>query len=138
MHIIDINIMKLSYIHSTIEDFLNLLSLCKKKDAKVDYAIINENKFFFPEGNFSCDIKNFPLINKDPNAGCSPVVCCANGNNYVLLKTAGKDFVMEQITSLVAFLLNLDKAFSNVRILDAKFDENSSTYLILFNGNSCN
>ena len=43
MHIIDINIMKLSYIHSTIEDFLKLLSLCKKKDAKIDYAIINKD-----------------------------------------------------------------------------------------------
>lgn len=138
MHIIDINIMKLSHVHSTIEDFLNLLSLCKGKNAEIDYAVINENTFFFPEGKFFCDIKNFPLVSKDPNAGCSPVICCASGNNYVLFKTRGTNFVMEQLTSLVAFLVNLDKAFNNVRILDAKFGENYSTYLVLFNGNTSN
>lgn len=130
--------MKLSYAHTTIKDFTNLLSLCKNKDSKVDYAIVNDNKFFFPESTFSCDIKNFPIIAKDPNAGCSPIICCADGNNYVMLKTVGTDFIMEQITSLAAFLLNLDKVFNNVRILDAEFNENSSTYLILFNGNTSN
>lgn len=138
MHVIDLNIMKLSRNKCTIEDFTRLLVLCESKQSNINYAVVNENKFYFPEDKFSCNMNLFPLVNKDPNGECSPIICCASGNNYVLLKATGEDFVLDQHTSITAFLLNLSEGYEDVRVLDAKFDDDSSVWLVVFNGSTSN
>jgi hypothetical protein len=130
--------MKLSGNNCTIADFMDLLSLCRSKEEKINYSVVNGNKFYHPEDKYFCDFNNFPIISKDPDAGCSPIICLASGNNYFLLKTWGKDFTLNQHSSVTAVLLNLGEHFSDVRILDAKFNDESSVYLIKFNGNSGN
>ena len=138
MHIIDINIMNLSSNYCDISDFRRVLSLCEKKDLDVDSAVVNGNKFYFPEKEYSCDLDKVPTVSRDPEAEISPIVCLASGNNYLLLKTEGYDFVLCQHTSLTALLLGLGESFSDIKILDAEFHENYSIWLIVFNGNTGN
>lgn len=130
--------MKLSYNRCTIDDFIRLLSLCKCKDSEIKRSIVNGIEFYFPETTGQCDMDSFPLISRDPNAVCSPVICCASGNNYVLLKTFGEHFVLDQHTSITAFIIHLSEIYNNVRILDAKFGDDSTIWLVVFNGYSSN
>ena len=138
MHVIDLSIMKLSFNKCTIADFIRLLNLCEKENSRVNYCAVNGNKFYFPESAAHCNMADYPLIAKDQNAECSPVICCASGNNYVLLKTFGENYLLDQHTSVTAFLITLNEYGNDVRILDAEFDRDSSAYLIVFNGNSSN
>lgn len=138
MHIIDINIMKLSSNYCNISDFKRVLSLCEKKDLGVDSAVVNGNKFYFPEKEYSCDLDKVPIVGRDPEAEIAPIICLASGNNYLLLKTTGSDFVLSQHTSLTALLLGLGESFSDIKILDAEFHDGYSVWLIVFNGNTGN
>ena len=130
--------MELENVNCTIKDFFKLLKLCEAKSYDIDHYDVNGNTFYAPEGEFSCDMKNFPLIYRDPFATCSPVICCASGNNYFLVKTIGESFVMDQHTSITSVLLGLIETSRDVRIIDAKFNDKSSIYLVMFNGNSSN
>ena len=126
--------MELSRNNTTIKDFKNLLELCKTHKDKVNNAVVNGNIFFFPEGKYSCNLDKFPVVKHDPDAFYSPIICTASGNNYVMVKACGDDFVLEQFTSVTALLIFLHDYYKNVRILDASFDGDNSEYLVLFNG----
>lgn len=136
MHIIDICIMKLSSNICNIRDFLTLLNECNA--GAIDSMNINGNKFYFPEGLFPIDLSNFPAINEDPDAACTPIICTASGDSYFILSTAGEDFIMQQFSSVLAALLNIGEYYNDTRILDAVFKNGNSVYLIKFNGNSSN
>ena len=130
--------MKLSSDICTIRDFLVLLNACKSEVANVDLINLNGIKFYFPEGLIPIDLSKFPLIENDPDATCTPVICTASGDSYFILSTAGESFLMEQHTSITSALIQLDRYYKDVRILDAIFRGNNSAYLIKFNGNSSN
>ena len=138
MHIIDIYIMKLASKVCTIKDFLILLNQCDVEGSTVDVAVVNGNKFYFPEGLYNLDMESFPLIENDPDSACTPIICTASGDNYFLLSTAGENFVLNQHTSITSALIHLDNFYKDVRILDAVFRGDNSAYLIKFNGNSSN
>lgn len=138
MHYIDFTIMKLERTNCSIKDFFQLLKACELKNYDIDRYEVNGNLFYAPERDFFCDMTKFPLIHRDPFATCSPVICCASGNNYFITKVVGEDFVMDQHTSITSILIGLGEYFKDVRILDAKFNDKSSIYLVMFNGNTDN
>lgn len=140
MDLIDIKIMKLSYNFATIKDFIAALEACEKAGKSIDHVVVNGNTFYIPEEEYACDFDELPKSWNHEKMGseATPVICTASGENYIVIKASGSDFMLDQFTTITAVLLGLRESFSDVRILDSIFKDDTSVYLVRFNGNSDN
>lgn len=140
MHIIDIQIMNVSKIQASVEDFNKLLELCKDTN-QLSYSE-DGLLVYFPEGLYKFPQNVFKEIqeieDEKDNVVISPFICLSNDVGYVGIHTEGNDFIMDEFTVLTSTLLLLRRAYANVRLVDFSYDGESSKFLIKFNGYSYN
>lgn len=132
---------ELSRTDSKVENFLQALLWCNENKDRLPAYRDKDGIYFALDENVQVFPKIFALSQHhndvDEDIWVSPVIATEN-MNYILVRTKGDDFVMDQLTGLTGVLLELNSVYKQIKLHAIELGDNEISWVIAFYGLTCN